>query len=248
MERIGYSADVLLVPALNRQPDYDGGGSAVGPAASRAENFPLSKIQRLQYKACYDHPVISDMTPFEDFAFTPKLVTHAEAAARDHGPSFEKYADNYRVQFRLDPSVTVTPFKVRLKPGAVPVKCKARRYALLHRISLDAHVKDLLDAMLIRENSRSRWCSPPRIMPKMYVNDLRMTIDDRAVNACTEPMPFPMPQLDVVITHVEGPTVFFSCDWFRGYCQLTLDPESQQYFTFVTHRGMYRSQRVPMGS
>ncbi|KAF4036037.1 hypothetical protein GN244_ATG11930 [Phytophthora infestans] len=47
MERLGYSADSLLVAALNRQPEYDGGGRAVGYAASRAECSPLSRIQRL---------------------------------------------------------------------------------------------------------------------------------------------------------------------------------------------------------
>ncbi|GMF29090.1 unnamed protein product [Phytophthora fragariaefolia] len=157
----------------------------------------------------------------------------------------DKYTDYFRVQFGLDPPVKVAPLKVRLQPGATPVKCKSRRYPLLHHIYLDAHVKELLDPLLIRENNRSRWCSPPRIVPKKDVGDLRMTIDDRAVNACTEAMPFPMPQLEVVIIHLEGATVFVSCDWFKGYWQLPLDPESQELYTFMTQ---YTPLRVPMGA
>ncbi|GMF21195.1 unnamed protein product [Phytophthora fragariaefolia] len=34
----------------------------------------------------------------------------------------------------------------------------------------------------------------------------------------------------------------------RGYWQLSLHPDSQEYFTFVTHRGMYTPTRVPMGA
>ncbi|EGZ22214.1 hypothetical protein PHYSODRAFT_285704 [Phytophthora sojae] len=55
-----------------------------------------------------------------------------------------------------------------------------------------------------------------------------------------------MPQLEVSITHVIGATEFFSCDWFKGYWQLPLDPESQEYFTFMTHSGMYTPTRVPI--
>ncbi|KAE8999859.1 hypothetical protein PR001_g18944 [Phytophthora rubi] len=267
MERLGYSVDAFLVAALTKQPEYDGGGGApLSPDSS-----PMLKMQRLQYQACYDPPSSSEATALEDFALTPKFESDdvasqrvqelfvkglKEAVARglsERGllrmkASLDKYTDNFRVQFGLDPPVKVAPLKVRLKPGATPVKCKARRYPLLHRIFLDAHVKELLDALLIRENNRSRWCSPPRIVPKKDMGDLRMTIDDRAVNACTEAMPFPMPQLEVVITHVEGATVFFSCDWFKGYWQLPLDPESQELYTLMTHRGMYTPLRDPMGA
>lgn len=134
-----------------------------------------------------------------------------------------------------------------MKVDAVPVKCKAWWYPLLHRISLDSHVQDLLRAMLIRDNNRSRWCSPPRIALK-ELDDLRMTIDTRGINACTKAMHFPMPQIEVSVTHVEGATVFFFCDRFNGYWQLPLDAESQEYYTFMTHRGMYTLTRVPIGA
>jgi len=40
----------------------------------------------------------------------------------------------------------------------------------------------------------------------------------------------------------------FVLNWFRGYWQLPLHPNSQELYSFVTHRGIYTSTRVPMGA
>ena len=44
----------------------------------------------------------------------------------------------------------------------------------------------------------------------------RMTVDVRAVNAQTEATQWPMPLLEVVLDHVQGATVFFGLDFFKG--------------------------------
>ncbi|KAF0720193.1 Aste57867_492 [Aphanomyces stellatus] len=41
-----------------------------------------------------------------------------------------KHVDVFRTDLGGDPPVKVEPLKVRLKPGAVPVKCAMRRYPL----------------------------------------------------------------------------------------------------------------------
>lgn len=64
---------------------------------------------------------------------------------------------------------------------------------------------------------------------------------------CTEAMLFLMPQLDMCLTYSEDSTVFFSLDFFKGYWQLLLVPESQEWFEFMTHRGMYTPTRVSLG-
>ncbi|GMF23670.1 unnamed protein product [Phytophthora fragariaefolia] len=75
-----------------------------------------------------------------------------------------------------------------------------------------------------------------------------MTIDTRSVNEKTEPMPWPMPVLDVVIGELEGARFFFVLEWYRGYWQLPLHLDSQELYSFVTHRGIYTPTRVPMGA
>lgn len=110
-----------------------------------------------------------------------------------------------------------------------------------------------LDHGLVFHNHKSRWASAPMIVRKKEQDtdptvDPRMTVDMRGVNECTKAMPLPMPVLKVLIGELEGATVFFVLDWFRGYWQLPLHAESQELYTIITHRGMYTPTRVPMGA
>jgi hypothetical protein len=159
----------------------------------------------------------------------------------------DEFVDVFRVAFGNDPPIAIEPLKVRLKPDATPIKCSTRRYAPLHREYMEEHVAELEAAGLVYTNHRSRWCSAPRIVAKKTPGEFRMTVDVRGVNARTEPMPWPMPILEVVMDRLAGAKVFFSLDWFRGYWQLALDPESQEFFTFMTSRGMVTPTRVLMG-
>ncbi|KAJ0392975.1 hypothetical protein P43SY_009109 [Pythium insidiosum] len=134
------------------------------------------------------------------------------------------HADEFRVDFAFDPPVKVKPMKVRLKPGAKPTRAMPRRYSPNDRDFLERHVTTLLKYGLV------------------------MTVDTRAVNATTEPMLWPMPVLEVAFGVFEGAKCFFVLDWFRGYWQLPLDEESQEYFSFVTHQGIFTPTRVPMGA
>ncbi|KAE9282551.1 hypothetical protein PR003_g27380 [Phytophthora rubi] len=162
-------------------------------------------------------------------------------------------ADCFRVEFGNDPPVRVVPLKVRLKDGVRPVKAQPRRYSPTDREFLDRHTRALLDNGLVYLNHRSCWASAPNIVRKKEQDvdpsaDPRMTIDSRGVNERTEAMPWPMPVLEVVIGELEGAKYFFVLDWFRGYWQLPLHPDSQELFSFVTHRGIYTPTRVPMGA
>ncbi|KAJ0392197.1 hypothetical protein ATCC90586_010566 [Pythium insidiosum] len=163
------------------------------------------------------------------------------------------HADEFRVDFAFDPPVKVKPMKVRLKPGAKPTRAMPRRYSPNDRDFLERHVTTLLKYGLVYVNHRSRYASAPRIVRKREQDsdpraDPRMTVDTRAVNATTEPMLWPMPVLEVAFGVFEGAKCFFVLDWFRGYWQLPLDEESQEYFSFVTHQGIFTPTRVPMGA
>ncbi|POM71351.1 CRN2-like protein [Phytophthora palmivora] len=131
-----------------------------------------------------------------------------------------RYCDVFRLAFGNDPPVKVPPLKLRLKVGARPVKAKARR----------------------------RWASAPRIVAKKQPGEYCMTVDSRAANALTEPMLWPMTDLEADLASVEGSEDYFTLDWWRGYWQLPLDEESQEMFTIITPRGMVTPTRVLMGS
>lgn len=76
-------------------------------------------------------------------------------------------------------------------------------------------------------------------MTKRPPDDYRMTVDTRAANALTEPMPWPMPDLEGDLTQVEESDSYSTIDWWRGYWQLPLHEDSQDFFTIMTHEGMF---------
>lgn len=158
-----------------------------------------------------------------------------------------RFVDVFRLELGRDPPVAVEPLKVRLKPDAVPVKSPMRRYPPLHVEFMRKHVAELEAVGAVYKNNRARWAAAPRIVPKKDPSDLRMTIDSRPINACTEPMPWPMPNLDAALATLAGTRVYFSLDWLKGYWQLALHPSCQELFSFMTPFGVYTPTRVLMG-
>lgn len=271
MSALGYSTDGLLVSALERQTEY------VLPSGNAVVETPLSKAQQLREVACFDVQDRDDTSDvsrderFESRVLLPDSGTLDEnergvtqkllAAIQDargrglHGAALDKLEKSledhnaeFCVVFGRHPPVKVEPLRVKLNKDFTPVRLSARRYAPMQQAFMDAHVAELEELGLVYRNYTSHWACAPRIVPKPPPSNFRMCIDSRPVNAQTIPMQWPMPQLDVVISHVAGAKVFFICDWFRGYWQLPLHPESQEIFTFITHRGMYTPTRVPMGA
>jgi hypothetical protein len=129
-----------------------------------------------------------------------ELIEQATQDAEDNGLNNEqvnilvkplkKYQEVFRTSFGQDPPVKVQPLKVRLKSGAELVKSSTRRYPPLHREYMESHTAECIKHGLVYVNPRS---TAPRIVPKKNPGEFRMTIDVRGVNACTEPMPWPMP-------------------------------------------------------
>ncbi|KAH9114827.1 hypothetical protein LEN26_013016 [Aphanomyces euteiches] len=100
---------------------------------------------------------------------------------------------------------------------------------------------------MVYKNNRATWDAAPRIVPKRDAGALRMTIDSRPINACTEPMPWPMPNLDSAMACLVGTKAYFTLDWTKGYWQLPLHADSQEFFSFMTPFGVYTPTRVLMG-
>ncbi|KAE9329883.1 hypothetical protein PF008_g15840 [Phytophthora fragariae] len=278
MKILGYSTDELLVRARDAQTEWELAGADDTTAPTAEGTTPLQRVCRLQAAAMETSvPSVAaseDVERYETRTAFPTVAPEVLAdlirtleqrfkVATEMGLVLEPQArlkailrtrqDVFRLQFGDDPPVRVAPLQVRLKPGVTPTKSQPRRYSPDDRAFIERHVDALLQHSLVFRNPRSRWASVPRIVRKKEQDhdplaDPRMTVDTRAVNERTEAMPWQMPVLEVVIGELEGAHVFFVLDWFRGNWQLPLHPDSQEYFTFVTHRGMYTPTRVPMGA
>ncbi|GMF50149.1 unnamed protein product [Phytophthora fragariaefolia] len=154
----------------------------------------------------------------------------------------ERYVDSFRVALDDDPPVKVPPLRVRLKPNTRPVKAKLRRYPPWYEVLLEDHVQQLLETGLVKINPYSRWVVPKKI------TELRMTVDHRAANALTDPLVWPLPDLESDLSKVEGSEIYFDADVLYCFYQLPLHSMSQDMFTIVTKLGMVTPTRVSMGA
>ncbi|POM75925.1 LOW QUALITY PROTEIN: GapPol Polyproteinlike [Phytophthora palmivora] len=109
---------------------------------------------------------------------------------------------------------------------------------------LERHIDKLLENGLAYVNPRSRWASPPRIVSKSEPGTYRMTVDTRRMYERMDPIQWPVPILESALSLER----YFTLDWFRGYWQLPLHPESQEMFSIMTHRGIITPTRVLMGT
>ncbi|KAH9121075.1 hypothetical protein AeMF1_007045, partial [Aphanomyces euteiches] len=266
MERLGFSEDDFLSHAYTKQEVWD--------VSDVDKPSDFARINRLTQAAVPDEcgdDGLSGATP--DIQVPPPELSNAERGRRQavveavleeklqeserQGLSLvflerlrkilTTHVDVFRLEIGHDKPIAVEPLGVRIKPGAIPVKCGLRRYPPAYVEILKQHVRELEAAGLVYRNNRATWASAPRIVPKKDPNDLRMTIDSRPINACTEPMPWPMPNLDAALTVLVGSRVFFTLDWFKGYWQLALHEDSQMYYSFMTPFGVYTPTRVLMG-
>ncbi|KAE9271913.1 hypothetical protein PR003_g30368 [Phytophthora rubi] len=253
MKILGYSTDELLVRARDAQTEWELAG-ADDTTAPTAEGTTTTQYPCAQNTAAMETSVPSvaaseDVERYETRTAFPTMAPEVLAdlirtleqrfkVATEMGLVLEPRArlkailstrqDVFRFQFGDDPPVRVAPLQVRLKPGVTPTKSQPRRYSPDDRAFLERHVDALLQHSLVFRNPRSCWASAPRIVRKEEQDhdplaDPRMTVDTRAVNERRR------------------------C---RGQCPFSrlLLESWKEYFTFVTHRGMYTPTRVPMGA
>ncbi|GMF30936.1 unnamed protein product [Phytophthora lilii] len=92
-----------------------------------------------------------------------------------------EFPDVFRLHIGSDPAADVEPLEVQVVPGAVPFRCKLRKYPERQREFLREYVQQLVDNGLVRRNNDSRWACAA--LPVRKSNDgYRMTVDYRPVS------------------------------------------------------------------
>ncbi|ETO81713.1 hypothetical protein F444_04041 [Phytophthora nicotianae P1976] len=158
-----------------------------------------------------------------------------------------KFKDVFRLKFGMYPPVDMPAMEITLKPGAVPVRCRARRYSPEHHEFLKKHISELLEAGLYYRNSQSKWCSPPHMVRKPGVGNFRMTVDVKLANEKVEQVVWPMPILEVEFDRLRGSSRYFSLDFFKGIFQFVMAVHYQEIYSILTEDGMVTPTRVHMG-
>lgn len=139
----------------------------------------------------------------------------------------------------------VQPMTIDLKPGAEPAASPPRRMSPAIRKVVSDEVGDLLRQGIIVPSTSP--FSAPVVVVKKKTGDYRMCVDYRAVNSCTIPMRFPMPNTRDVLDRLAGQQFFAKLDLRSGFHQMPLEPAARQYTAFATNEGLFEYTRVPFG-
>ncbi|KAJ8539125.1 hypothetical protein ON010_g12746 [Phytophthora cinnamomi] len=168
MGRLGYSSKELLAEAQSLQEiwdmedaDDDRSRSLVRVLAySGSAQVPEPTAEELQLQeeedcACFANLDDSDKQDGRDViaVLEEKIKEVQEAGATSEYADqlrtiLMKYRDGFRVKIGKDLPVDMPTMEITLKPGAVLIKCRARRYSPEHRAFLEKHVQELLEAGL----------------------------------------------------------------------------------------------------
>ena len=116
-------------------------------------------------------------------------------------------------------------------------------------------IDELLDANII-ERSNSNY-SFPALFVKKKANSknsnpenitLRMTIDFRLLNAITENITYPVPDIREILQNISGKKFYTVLDFHAAFFQIQLKPEDRDKLAFITEFGRFRPLKLPFGT
>ena len=144
------------------------------------------------------------------------------------------------------------PFKleVDLKKWQSPAnRLKARRTDS-ERASAMIDMISKLERANIIEPCNESYYSHGLLVPKKETGKWRLVVDFKNLNAATiKYYGWPIPNIKELLHRIgaKRPSLFAVFDLTSGYYQIAIDQDSKNLTAFMTHNGVYRWVRLPMG-
>lgn len=126
-----------------------------------------------------------------------------------------------------------------------PIAARPRRYSTEEGESIIRAVERLKARGFIEE-CQSPWSSNCRIVLKKDGTD-RLVNNFIALNAVTEPLAYPLPNIEEILAALRGKRYFSTLDCREGYHQMTIHPEDRDKLAFPSPIGQFRYIKMPMG-
>ncbi|GJY29036.1 transposon ty3-G gag-pol polyprotein, partial [Tanacetum coccineum] len=147
----------------------------------------------------------------------------AEEHVNEKEESLHKILDMYANVFEVPqqlPPIRFHDHKIPLMPNTSPVNIRPYRHTPVQKDAIEAMVKELLEAGVIK-HSQSSFASP---------------VDK-----------FPIPIIEELIDELNGARVFSKLDLRSGYHQIRMFEDDIAKTTFKTHEGHYEFLVMPFG-
>ena len=137
--------------------------------------------------------------------------------------------------------------KLELKDGVIPKFCKARPVPYALQPTVEEEYDRLEREGIIEKVEFSEWGTPMVHIPKSDGKTRSCGDYSVTLNPSLKVPQYPIPLPEDVFRRLAGGKLFSKLDLTSAYQQMLLDPESQQFVTINTNRGLYRYKRLPFG-
>ena len=203
-----------------------------------------------------------------DTAKTPGSSSDRVVGSNNHSLSItdlpltqEKVETTYADVFQGLGKFPGEPYKLRLKPDAVPAKHRPRRVPVHLQDAFHEEVERLVKIdVLEKVTEPTEWVNSFVIVEKVIDSSnahspnhvikksIRLCIDPKDLNEALEREPYYSRSIDELISMFAGAKVFTIVDMDKGYWQVVLHPESRKLTCMAFDIGRYQFKRLPMGS
>ena len=203
-----------------------------------------------------------------DMAETPDSSSVRVAGSNNHSLSItdlpltqEKVETTYADVFQGLGKFPGEPYKLRLKPGAVPAKHRPRRVPVHLQDAFHEEIERLVKIDVLKKVTEpTEWVNSFVIVEKVIDSSnahspnhvikksIGLCIDPKDLNEALEREPYYSRSIDELISMFAGAKVFTIVDMDKGYWQVVLHPESRKLTCMAFDIGRYQFKRLPMGS
>ena len=153
------------------------------------------------------------------------------------------------------------PYKLRLKPDAVPAKHRPRKVPVHLQEAFHEEVERLVKIDVLEPVTKpTEWVNSFVVVEKVIDSSnahsphhsikksIRLCIDPKDLNEALEREPYYSRSIDELISMFAGAKVFTIVDMDKSYWQVVLHPDSRKYTCMAFDIGRYQFKRLPMGS
>ena len=153
------------------------------------------------------------------------------------------------------------PYKLRLKPDAVPAKHRPRKVPVHLQEAFHEEVERLVKIDVLEPVTEpTEWVNSFVVVEKVIDSSnahsphhsikksIRLCIDPKDLNEALEREPYYSRSIDELISMFAGAKVFTIVDMDKGYWQVVLHPDLRKYTCMAFDIGRYQFKRLPMGS
>ena len=203
-----------------------------------------------------------------NMAESPKSSSDCVVGSNNHSLSIadlpliqEKVESTYADIFQGLGKFPGEPYKLRLKPDAVPAKHRPRKVPEHVQDAFHEEVEWLVKIDVWEKVTEpTEWVNSFVIVEKVIDSlnahspnhvikkSIHLCIDIKDLNEALEREPYYSRTIDELISMFAGAKVFTIVDMDKGYWQVVLHPESRKLTCMAFDIGRYQFKRLPMGS